>query len=118
MIQATKRKFNQHEIDTMIYNMVMGEPYEHPEDCQRIRNLVLEQRGVWVSVVAAGLFWSRHSCASRCTWLKLPENNDQILKLWDEFVANWYKDREPCIQCDHPDHDGIHTCQMFMQELQ
>lgn len=88
----TKQKFSQFEIDQMIYQMVLGEPYEYPEDCERIRALVLKDRNVWVSVTAAGLFWSRHSQDWDASWLTLPKNDEHIMEYWDKFVEDWYRD--------------------------
>jgi len=60
---------------------------EYPEDCRRIRDVILKKFGVSISLGQAQMFWRDHSTNFCAGWLFLPTEDDEIVREFEYYVS-------------------------------
>lgn len=56
-------------------------------DCQQLRAVVAEERGVWITTRQAESFWEWYSEWTYCaSWLKIPKADVEVAEAFDAYV--------------------------------
>jgi hypothetical protein len=63
-------------------------------DLKKLRNVVFEYRNIKLTDFGAEMFWHDHSVYYSATWLKLPDDSENLIKAFDKWYERRVKDLE------------------------
>lgn len=65
----------------------MAVEIRHEGDCERIRSVVSAKRGAAITLEQAQSIWEDYSDMYAAGWLFLPEDDAEILRVWDNSAC-------------------------------